>query len=113
MFLSAHTNIVGSYTFKSADDALSFATLVKEQVKELATLAENNEVKVSLGQTEENELRSTSVDQTIGVLRARLDNFSVRGLSIFKHGQNSLVIQLPGVSSADDVKATITKTARL
>jgi preprotein translocase subunit SecD len=101
------------YTFKSVDDANVFAVLVKEQVKELTTLVEGNLVKVSLSPLEEKELRATSVDQTIGVLRARLDNFSVRGLSIFRHGQNSLVIQLPGLSSADDVKATITKTARL
>ncbi|MBM3894018.1 protein translocase subunit SecD [Candidatus Dependentiae bacterium] len=101
------------YSFKSVDDANAFANLIKEQVKELAVVVEASVVKVVLSPTEEKELRSTSVDQTIGVLRARLDNFSVRGLSIFKHGSHSLVIQLPGVSSADDVKATITKTARL
>lgn len=101
------------YRFKTADDAQLFEIMLKEKVKELSVSKADAVVLVSLRADEEAELRATSVDQTIGVLRARLDNFSVRGLSIFKHGQNSLVIQLPGVSSADDVKATITKTARL
>lgn len=101
------------YQFKNFDDAALFEGFVRDQVKELSQSREDATVHVVLRSEEEAELRLTSVDQTIGVLRARLDNFSVRGLSIFKHGEHSLVIQLPGVSSADDVKATITKTARL
>ncbi len=101
------------YRFKSDDDASAFESMLKEKVQELGVTKNGSILLVGLRADEEAELRATSVDQTIGVLRARLDNFSVRGLSIFKHGANSLVIQLPGVSSADDVKATITKTARL
>jgi len=101
------------YRFKNAEDANLFAAMLREKVQELSSTQDDTVVVATLRADEEAELRATSVDQTIGVLRARLDNFSVRGLSIFKHGKNSLVIQLPGVSSADDVKATITKTARL
>ncbi len=101
------------FSFKNADDANVFAAFMRDKVKELSVVVDAALVKASLSPAEDAELRATSVDQTIGVLRARLDNFAVRGLSIFKHAERNLVIQLPGASSADSVKATITKTARL
>lgn len=101
------------YSFKDADAAKAFVEFVHDQVKELPVAVDGAVVTAGLSPAEETELRATSVDQTIGILRARLDNFAVRGLSIFKHAERNLVIQLPGASSADNVKATITKTARL
>lgn len=101
------------YGFKDSDDAHLFASFLRENVKELQVAVNAASVVASLSTAEEQELRSTSVDQTIGILRARLDNFAVRGLSIFRHAERNLVIQLPGASSAEDMKATVTKTARL
>jgi preprotein translocase subunit SecD len=72
-----------------------------------------NEVHVTLNPADEQNIRNGVVDQAVSVLQNRLNGFGVAGLIVQRHGNNQVVVQLPGVDDPERVKALITKTAML
>ncbi len=59
------------------------------------------------------ETRKQIIDQAIGVLRNRIDEFGVAEPIIAAQGSNRIVVQLPGVKDAARAKELINRTARL
>ena len=59
------------------------------------------------------ELKKQAVDQTIEVIRNRIDEFGVSEPLISSQGEDRILIQLPGVEDSAQTKKLIQKTARL
>jgi len=53
------------------------------------------------------------IDRSIEVIRKRVDETGVRELSMQRQGNNRILLQVPGVSSTDDIKRLIGQTAKL
>lgn len=62
---------------------------------------------------DETRWRQDAVDQSIEVLRNRIDEFGVAEPLIQKQGDNKIVVQLPGLENPDDALNLIGKTAVL
>ena len=62
---------------------------------------------------DENRWRIDAVDQSIEVLRNRIDEFGVAEPLIQKQGSNKIVVQLPGLEDPDEALNLIGKTAVL
>lgn len=60
-----------------------------------------------------NELSRNLLDQSVRVVRNRIDEFGVSEPSISTKGQNRIVVELPGVKDIDQAKALIGQTAKL
>jgi preprotein translocase subunit SecD len=56
---------------------------------------------------------SKAVDQTIEVIRRRIDSLGTREPTILKQGLNRIVVEAPGESDPERLKAVIGKTAKL
>ena len=54
-----------------------------------------------------------AVDQSIEIVRRRIDELGTREPSIQRQGQDRIVVQLPGVKEPDRVKELLGKTAKL
>ena len=54
-----------------------------------------------------------AVEQSIEIVRRRIDELGTREPSIQRQGQDRIVVQLPGVKEPDRVKALLGKTAKL
>ena len=58
-------------------------------------------------------LRDYAVDQTLETIRNRIDQFGVSEPIIQRHGENSILVQLPGIQDPQRAKEIIGKTALL
>ena len=59
------------------------------------------------------ELREKTIDQSIEVIRNRIDEFGVAEPTIASQGLDRIVVELPGLSDVDRAKALIGRTAKL
>ena len=76
---------------------------------------DDNEKSILFGMknADENRWRQDAVDQSIEVLRNRIDEFGVAEPLIQKQGSNKIVVQLPGLEDPDEALNLIGKTAVL
>lgn len=59
------------------------------------------------------EMHKQVLDQAIGVIRNRIDEFGVAEPSIQAQGDNRILVQLPGINDSANAKDLINRTARL
>ena len=73
----------------------------------------NSEVKLSYLQLQEENIKKEIIDQSIEVIRNRIDEFGVNEPVITAQGQTRVLVQLPGVKEAEKARELIQKTAFL
>src|SRR6185437_14503646 len=59
------------------------------------------------------EIREKTINQSIEVIRNRIDEFGVSEPSITSQGNDRIVVELPGVKEIDRAKDLIGRTAKL
>jgi preprotein translocase subunit SecD len=59
------------------------------------------------------QLKDSAVDQAVKAIRNRVDKWGVSEPTIAKHGEASILVQLPGYSDPEKAKELIGKTAQL
>ena len=73
----------------------------------------SGEVSIVLTEEAIDSKRKTAVDQSIEIIRRRIDETGTREPSIQRQGSNRVLVQLPGVDDPDRIKRLLGKTARL
>jgi preprotein translocase subunit SecD len=68
---------------------------------------------LTVNKEELRSLRDYAVDQTLETIRNRIDQFGVSEPIIQRHGENSILVQLPGIQDPERAKEIIGKTALL
>jgi preprotein translocase subunit SecD len=79
----------------------------------LVVSSSGNDMNVQFLQTKVDEMRKQIIDQAIGVLRNRIDEFGVAEPVIESQGFDRIIVQLPGIKDAARAKELINRTARL
>ncbi len=110
---------------KVEKDALSLTILNDSQITRAKTLLTNLE-KGNLEVNEEKEvltlvytdialkkIKATAVDQSIEIVRRRIDQLGTKEPSIMRQGSDRIQIQLPGVEDPNEVKKLLGKTAKM
>lgn len=77
------------------------------------TMAEDGVATFQFPEQELTKRISSAVDQSIEIVRRRVDELGTREPSIQRQGTDRIVVQLPGVKDPDRIKALIGKTAKL
>jgi preprotein translocase subunit SecD len=80
---------------------------------DLAVTAEGDEIVVRLTEEEERATDDRTMQQSIEIVRRRVDEAGTREPTIQRQGENRILIQVPGIGSAAELKALIGTTARL
>ncbi|HKY09848.1 MAG TPA: protein translocase subunit SecD, partial [Candidatus Binatia bacterium] len=88
-----------------------FGNLV--EAKPSQTAAGVTDFQLTLSKEELRSLRDYAVDQTLETIRNRVDQFGVSEPIIQRHGENSILVQLPGIQDPERAKQIIGKTALL
>ena len=83
------------------------------EAKTPQTSAGNAEFFLTLNRDELRNLRETVVDQSLETIRNRIDQFGVSEPIIQRHGQQDILVQLPGIQDPQRAKDIIGKTALL
>ncbi|NMC00251.1 MAG: hypothetical protein GYA35_08235, partial [Thermoanaerobaculaceae bacterium] len=70
---------------------------------------------LTLKDREESEIRDRAIQQSVELIRNRIDRYGVAETAIHRQGlkSNKIVVELPGVADSTEVKALIGKAAQL
>ncbi|MFL5813340.1 MAG: protein translocase subunit SecD [Bdellovibrionia bacterium] len=96
----------------SAHDAVY--GLLKKEFTSLRVVGDTpNQLSLGLTREYRNEVRDRTINQSIEVIRNRIDEFGVAEPSISSQGNDRVVVELPGVKEIDRAKDLIGRTAKL
>ncbi len=86
--------------------AESFAAFDKE-------IADSGAVTIRYGEKALTDLKARAVEQSIEIIRRRVDETGTKEPTIVRQGDDRIVVQLPGIKEPEHVKALIGRTAKL
>ena len=73
----------------------------------------NNKVLINLSKNGIINLNTSAVDQSIEIVRKRIDETGTKEASILRRGSNRILVELPGVKDPERIKELLGKTAQL
>ena len=122
-FVISDTNIKFSLQEKDLDKFKSFfenknkndvnTYLDKYNSFELDFKLENNFINISLSKYGILMIRTAAVEQSIEIVRRRIDEIGTKEPSILKRGSNRILVELPGVKDPERIKELLGRTAEL
>ncbi len=74
---------------------------------------ENNKTFIELSKNGIINLNTSAVDQSIEIVRKRIDETGTKESSIIKRGSNRILVELPGIKDPERIKDLLGKTAQL
>jgi len=80
---------------------------------ELEFKIEGNQINIYLSKYGIINLRSAAVDQSIEIVRRRIDEIGTKEPSILKRGNNRILVELPGIKDPERIKELLGRTAEL
>lgn len=87
---------------------------IAENYPELEVKQEDGQqIKIMLSYKEKININNSAVEKAVEILRNRLDTLDVKGLSVNRHGDSKIVVQLPGMDNMFDIEDSIMRAARL
>ena len=89
------------------------ASLTGAGQSDLAITAQGNVLTVQLSDAEKRLTDDRTIQQSLEIVRRRVDEVGTREPTIVRQGENRIVIQVPGIGSAEELKALIGTTAKL
>ena len=75
--------------------------------------SQNNEIKLTYYPSRVRQIKEDAIQQSIEVIRSRIDEFGVSEPVITAQGEDRILVQLPGIEDSKRAKELIQKTARL
>jgi len=89
------------------------ASLTGVGATDLAVTGRGNTIIVTLSAEEKAATDSRTIQQSLEIIRRRVDEVGTREPTIQRQGVDRILIQVPGIGSAEELKALIGTTARL
>ncbi|MDO5529488.1 MAG: protein translocase subunit SecD [Paracoccus sp. (in: a-proteobacteria)] len=80
---------------------------------DLAFTVDGNTLIVRLTDAEKRLIADRTIQQSLEIVRRRVDEVGTREPTIMRQGSDRILIQVPGIGSADELKALIGTTAQL
>ena len=96
---------------KEGNDVNSY--LDKYNSFELEHKVENNQINIYLSKYGIIMLRNAAVEQSIEIVRRRIDEIGTKEPSILKRGNNRILVELPGIKDPERIKELLGRTAEL
>ena len=81
--------------------------------REFEARAEGDTLVVTLTEAEKAAIDQRTMQQSLEIIRRRVDETGTREPSIQRQGADRILVQVPGIGSAEELLAVIGKTARL
>lgn len=81
--------------------------------QDIEVTVEDGEIVVQLSQAEREATDNRTMQQSLEIIRRRVDEVGTREPTIQRQGEDRVLIQVPGIGSASELKALIGTTAQL
>ncbi len=89
------------------------ATFAGAGQSDLTITGADNRLTIAISDAEKSAMADRTVQQTLEIVRRRVDEVGTREPTIVRQGADRIVIQVPGIGSAEELKALIGTTAKL
>jgi preprotein translocase subunit SecD len=93
--------------------ATPVVTLTGIGQSDIDVTAEGDTIVVQLSEAEREATDSRTIQQSLEIIRRRVDEVGTREPTIQRQGEDRILIQVPGIGSAAELKALIGTTAKL
>ncbi len=105
----------GAVHFKLTDAAQYDAAkkAIKDMDRELDLTAKDADFSLHMTEEKIAERKRSAMDQSIEIVRRRIDETGTREPSIQRQGDNRILVQLPGVDDPERIKGLLGQTAKL
>jgi len=98
---------------KNDSDAAAAESLLNKEMPGYAVEAEAGRFVLTISETESKEIKKFAVDQSIEVIRSRVDALGTTEPVIVKQGERRILVQIPGYEDSARAKSLIGRTAQL
>ncbi|MEV8466306.1 protein translocase subunit SecD [Fluviibacterium sp. DFM31] len=95
------------------DLARPIVSLTGVGASDIEVSAEGSDVVIRLSEAERAATDARTVQQSLEIIRRRVDEVGTREPTIQRQGEDRILIQVPGIGSAEELKGLIGTTARL
>jgi preprotein translocase subunit SecD len=89
------------------------ATFTGVGASDIEVAGDGDEIIVRLSEAEQQATDDRTIQQSLEIIRRRVDEVGTREPTIQRQGEDRILIQVPGIGSAEELKALIGTTARL
>jgi preprotein translocase subunit SecD len=89
------------------------ASLTGIGARDIAVAGQGDTITVQLSDEEKVATDNRTIQQALEIIRRRVDEVGTREPTIQRQGEDRILIQVPGIGSAEELKALIGTTARL
>ncbi|MDD3288107.1 MAG: protein translocase subunit SecD, partial [Alphaproteobacteria bacterium] len=105
----------GSVHFKLTDKALSdkAKSAMRDIDRDMDVKVDDTEFSVRMSDKQIKDRKRSAIDQSIEIVRRRIDETGTREPSIQREGDNRILVQLPGVDDPERIKRLLGQTAKL
>jgi preprotein translocase subunit SecD len=110
--LGKHLNSVG-VTIPDAAERDKAYELLRKVDASASTSIDGDRVVIAMTDQQIVQRRTSAVQQSIEIIRRRIDETGVREPTIQRQGDDRVIVQLPGIDDPERVKRLIGKTAKL
>lgn len=103
-----------SIALKDPSQAEKVASILRRNTEgTLVDVLEDGQVTVALADAEKEKMRRHVVEQSIEIVRRRVDETGTREPDIQRQGDNRILLQVPGLKDPEQLKRLLGKTAKL
>jgi len=95
------------------DLATPTQTLTGLAQSDIEVAGQGETITVTLSEAERDATDNRTIQQSLEIIRRRVDEVGTREPTIQRQGQDRILIQVPGIGSAEELKALIGTTAKL
>ncbi len=107
-------NRVVSFTLREPERADEVRRLIRAEDGSVdVTVGDNALVTVAMPEAEERQIRDSAIQQSIEIVRRRIDETGTREPTIQRQGENRIIVQLPGVDDPERIKNLLGETAKM
>lgn len=100
-------------TIPNAEEREKALELMRGLDSAAQTSIDGDRITITMTEQQIAERRTSAVQQSIEIIRRRIDETGVREPTIQRQGDDRVIVQLPGVDDPERVKSLIGKTAKL
>ncbi|MEQ9488686.1 MAG: protein translocase subunit SecD [Alphaproteobacteria bacterium] len=103
-----------SFTLRDAAQAEQAIELIRESDRSLSIeQPAGTQIVVSLPEDQVREIRLNAVEQSVEIIRRRIDELGTREPNIQRQGVDRIIVQVPGFDDPEALKAVIGTTAKM
>lgn len=111
--LSVDDGVMSVRILNAADINTAREVIRKLEPSQLNVENEDSVLKISYTEAALEEMKKKAVEQSVEIVRRRIDELGTKEPHIQQQGTDRIVIQLPGVQDPSEIKALMGKTAKM